>query len=406
VVEVVGPPGGRGCGTGSGGTVDQVADDAAAPLGPETLRPLIPLLAGVAAVSAVLVEPGTLVENIVAVAAVVPFAVWAWRGFPTVVLVAIVAAVELYALRSDRLESLLFLVCVAATIVGGWEPSRLAVVVAGLMAVAIPVVVEAAYADRILYGVWVMGVLLPLGLGRGFRWQLNLANQLAAARQELARQAVLDEKRRIARDVHDLVGHGLASVLLHVTGARHVLRRDVDEADAALADAEAVGRRSLQELRRTLAVLRSSEPPVAGATPLPGAAELADVVKVVQSAGLDVDFRVEGDLQRVDPIVGLSLHRVAEEALANVGRHMPEAVTDVVLAVEEDTVALTVDSIGRIDRRDSRADRPRFGIIGMRERMAAVGGELEAGPTPAGWLVRCRAPLTATEVAPKGDVAS
>ena len=78
---------------------------------------------------------------------------------------------------------------------------------------------------------------------------------------------MLEERRRIARDVHDSVGHGLAAVLLHVTGARHVLRRDVDAADEALAEAERVGRRSMQELRETLGLLRSGTDDGFGAGP-------------------------------------------------------------------------------------------------------------------------------------------
>jgi signal transduction histidine kinase len=384
-----------------GGTVHEMAD-VAAPQGFDALRWFVPLLAGAASVAAILIEPGTLPENIVAIASVVPFAVWAWRGIPTVVLVSIVAAAELFALRSGGLEPLLFQVSVAATVVGGWEPSRLATIVAGAGAAATPVLVETVFPDDIRYGIWVLGVVLPLGLARGFSRQVALAYQLAEARQELAQQAVLDEKRRIARDVHDLVGHGLASVMLHVTGARHVLRRDVDAADEALADAEAVGRRSMQELRRTLSVLRASDRSDASTAPLPGAGELVDLVNAAEARGIDVAFRSQGDMRRIDPVVGLSLHRVAKEALANVKRHAPRAVTDVVLVVEEDTVTLTVDSVGPIEKPDG-SERPRYGIIGMRERMAAVGGELDAGPTRTGWQVRCWAPLAATQVAGNGD---
>jgi signal transduction histidine kinase len=217
----------------------------------------------------------------------------------------------------------------------------------------------------------------------------------------LARQAVLDEKRRVARDVHDLVGHGLAAVLLHVTGARHLLRRDIDEADQALADAEAVGRRSLGELRRTLTVLRVPDADGIVLPPLPGAADIADAVHAARASGVDVCFTLEGDPRQVDPVVGLSLHRVAEEALANARRHAPRAVTDVVLTVEDDVVELSVVTSGPLDAdTDTEAasddDRPRYGLVGMQERMAAVGGEFEAGATPGGWAVRCRAPLTPT----------
>ena len=177
-------------------------------------------------------------------------------------------------------------------------------------------------------------------------------------RQELARQAAVEEKRRIARDVHDLVGHGLAAMLLHVTGARHVLRRDLDQADLALADAEAVGRRSMEELRRTLHVLRGPQAEPVAEPPLPDADDIADAVETARAAGVEAGLRVVGELRRIDPMVGLSLHRVVEEALANARRHAPRAVTAVVLTVEQDGVVLTVDSVGPIDDGQPDDDRP------------------------------------------------
>lgn len=369
------------------------AQETAVRAAPDLLRRVVPLAAGIAAIGALLVNPGTALENIVALVAVVPFVVWERRGMPSVLLVVITSAVQLFALRSGDLEPLLFLVSMAASVVGGWERSRRALVVAALVAAATPVAVELLHDDGLLYGVWIMGIVFPLALTRGFRWQLAVANQLARAREEIARQAVLDEKRRIARDVHDLVGHGLATVLLHVTGARHVLRRDVDAADAALADAEAVGRRSMQELRRTLGVLRSSDPAESSVAPLPGAEELVEAVAATRATGVDVEFRSEGELDRMDPVIGLTLYRVAEEALANVRRHAPRAVTDVALAVEEHAAILIVESIGPLGEDTSDEARPRYGIVGMRERMGSIGGELAAGPTATGWLVRARAPL-------------
>ena len=359
----------------------------------------MPVAAALAALFAVVTDPGTPAENLVAGAAVVPFVLWAWRPhvMPTVALVALVGAAELGAQRSGELEPLMFLVSIAAVVVGAWEPSRWAAVTAGALAVATPGVVEAIHDDDILYGVWMMGILLPLLLGRASRWQVQLASELAEARHEIARQAAAEEKRLIARDVHDLVGHGLAAMLLHVTGARHVLRRDPDQADQALADAEAVGRGSMEELRRTLHLLRAPEGAPTGGTepPVPHAGDIAEAVRAARAAGVDAELRVVGDLDRIDPIVGLSLHRVTEEALANARRHAPDAVTDVLLSVEPEVVVLTIDSVGPVaDGEAVDPDRPRYGIVGMRERMATIGGELEAGPTATGWAVRCRAPLS------------
>jgi signal transduction histidine kinase len=378
-----------------------VVGDVAASVG--AFRWVLPVVAGLAAVSAVLTDPGSAIENVVAVAGVAAFVVWAWRPsrLTAFALVPVSGVVEMFAQRSIALEPLMFLVCIAATVIAITERSFIVAGVATLPALAIPYLVARTFDDEILYGVWMMGIVLSFVLGRGFRRQVELTAQLSAARDLLARQAVLDEKRRVARDVHDLVGHGLAAVLLHVTGARHLLRRDIDEADQALADAEAVGRRSLGELRRTLTVLRVPDADGIVLPPLPGAADIADAVHAARASGVDVCFTLEGDPRQVDPVVGLSLHRVAEEALANARRHAPRAVTDVVLTVEDDVVELSVVTSGPLDadtdiEAASDDDRPRYGLVGMQERMAAVGGEFEAGATPGGWAVRCRAPLTPT----------
>jgi signal transduction histidine kinase len=378
----------------------RVADDPVS-IAVGAFRWVVPVLAGGAALAAILSDPGSPFESVVAVAAVLPFVIWAlWpRRLYALALVPVVGIAELVAQKSGDLEPLMFLVCIAAAVIGISEPSRVVVVIAGFGAAAIPFVVAEAYDDGILYAVWVMGVVLPLLLAWGFRRQLELADQLSAARHALARQVVVDEKRRIARDVHDLVGHGLAAVLLHVTGARHIIRRDVDAADEALADAEAVGHRSLAELRRTLSLLRTpNDDGTTTASPVPDAGDIADAVRAAQRGGLAVDFTLEGDVRRIDPIVGLSLHRVVDEALNNAHRYAPRAATDVTLTVGEDVAALVVESIGPLDTdhdtaASAEADRPRYGIVGMRERMAAVGGQVEAGPTPTGWIVRCHAPL-------------
>jgi signal transduction histidine kinase len=361
-------------------------------------RWVLPIVAGLAAVAAVLTDPGSAIENVVAIAAVAPFVVWAWwpGRLTALALIPTLGVAEMFAQQSVALEPLMFLVCIAGAVIAVTERFPIAAAVATLPLLAIPYLVARTFDEEILYGVWMMGIVLSFVLGRGFRRQVELAAQLSAARDLLARQAVLDEKRRVARDVHDLVGHGLAAVLLHVTGARHLLRRDVDEADHALADAETVGRRSLDEVRRTLTLLRGPATEGTALPPLPGAGDIADAVQAARVAGFDARFTLEGDLRHVDPVVGLALHRVAEEALANARRHAPIAVTDVVLSIEDDTVRLSVETNGPLAGNadtPADADRPRYGIVGMRERITAVGGDFEAGPTPTGWAVHCRAPL-------------
>jgi signal transduction histidine kinase len=359
--------------------------------GPTLYRRFAFVLAAASVASALISDSGSPIRNAIAIASVVPFVVWAFRfATPTLFVVVTTCAAVLITTTDGELETSMFTLSVAATIVGGYESSLAAFLTGGAMLTAVPAVGAALGSDTGA-GIWTMGVVLPLVLSRVSLRELELARQLAVTRAVLADQRVLEERRRIARDVHDSVGHGLAAMLLHITGARHVLRRDLDAADEALSEAETVGRRSMDELRQTLGLLRT-EPSAVPRAPVP------DIVDLVRRDpdGIWSRFRIVGDVTRIDPFVGTSLHRVAEEAFANVRRHTPRARTDAVLEVRQHDVVMTIESVGKPVPRANDHDhdrRPRYGIVGMSERMAAVGGVLDAGPTPSGWVVTASVPL-------------
>jgi signal transduction histidine kinase len=251
-----------------------------------------------------------------------------------------------------------------------------------------------------------MGVAFPWILGRAAARQRELTAQLDATRRELAEQMLLTERRRIARDVHDFVGHGLAAVMLQVTSARHVLRRDPAAAEEALRSAEDVGRRSMRELRRTVALLRSDDE-AAVAPPLPSASEIPALVDHARAGGLAVELRTRGDLSRIAPSVGVALYRISQEALANAARHAPRAHTVVGLEVAEGRASLLAETTGpTVAGPTGEPERPRYGLVGMRERATALGGEFTAGPTPAGWRVSCRLPLEAKDATPARNAGS
>jgi signal transduction histidine kinase len=259
-------------------------------------------------------------------------------------------------------------------------------------AVAPFVVSHAIPEEEIAWTPWAAANVLMFVLGRNLRRHRVLIEQLEAAREALAQQAVADERQRIARDLHDLAGHTLAAVLLHVTGARHVLRRDPDEAERALLQAEAVGRGSLDQIRFTVASLRTSE---RGTDPaLPGSADLIGLVEEYRRAGLDVTAVITGPAASIEGPVGTALHRIGREALANVARHAPgnrvELTADV--GADADEVRLVVADHGRGPAAQEQPDG-HFGLVGMRERARALGGELDAGPTADGWRVEARLPL-------------
>jgi signal transduction histidine kinase len=372
------------------------------------LRRLVPVLALPVAVLAALTDPGSPVDIVLAALAVGAYAAWAYLpGVPLTALSLGVLVPVVIAQRSGAFEPLLFEVCLLGFVVGRWARSPRSAVTLGVLAATGPVAAGLIQDPaEISVAIWILGTVFPWVIGRAAAHQAELATQLDATRQELAEQALLDERRRIARDVHDFVGHGLAAVMLQVTSARHVLRRDPAAAEEALLSAEEVGRSSMQELRRTVGLLRSDEDS-ATAPPLPSAAEIHRLVDHARAGGLDVELRTRGDLAQVGPTVGVALYRISQEALANAARHAPRARTVLDVKLGDGRVTLVAETTGpTLTGPASESGRPRYGLTGMRERATALGGDFVAGATPEGWRVSCRLPLEANEITPTEEAST
>jgi signal transduction histidine kinase len=371
----------------------------------EQVRALIPAFALAAAVIAAATDPASRADLVLCGLAAAPFLVWTYqRRVPLLALSLAVIIPVVVAQRSGQLEPLMFEVSVLAFVIGRSARSTVASVGLGLLAVLAPVAASLIQdPSEISVGIWLMGIAFPWAFGRASGRQGELVAQLEATRRELAQQAVLAERRRIARDVHDFVGHGLAAVMLQVTSARHVLHRDPAAAEEALHSAEDVGRRSMRELRRTVALLRSDDEATVRA-PLPSVSEIAALVDDARAGGLAVELRMRGDDAQIAPGIGVALYRIAQEALANAARHAPRARTVLELGLGDGRARLVAKTTGpTVAAPADEPDRASYGLIGMRERAAALGGELTAGPTSEGWLVSCTLPLDATEPAPAGD---
>jgi len=360
----------------------------------------LPLLAvGATAIVAVaqITDPGTAGELLLVVGAATAFVLCAavarlpWAVVAVVVTVLVAAAMW----RDGSLEVALFL-CVLMTLYAAWHLGSLTTALVATVAAAVaPLVVSNAIPEEeIAWTPWAAANVLMFVLGRSLRRQRALIEQLEAAREALAEQAVADERQRIARELHDLAGHTLAAVVLHVTGARHVLRRDRAEAERALAQAEAVGRASLDQIRFAVASLRTSERGTDRA--LPVSADLIELVEEYRRAGLDVTAVVTPPAAGIEGPVGTALHRIGREALANVARHAPGNRVELAVGLDADAdeVRLVVADHGRVPAAlDDGGGH--FGLVGMRERARALGGQVEAGPTHDGWRVEARLPLTA-----------
>jgi signal transduction histidine kinase len=197
------------------------------------------------------------------------------------------------------------------------------------------------------------------------------------------------ERRSISQETHDIVGHGLTAMLLQLGAARQVLASDPKHASQLLASAEAIGRGACTDLELALAIL-GREPT---RSPGRGLAELPDLVGALSGAGLHVTLDMQAEHEHLTALVEWSAYRIAQEALTNVARHAPGAHATVTVRCTEDMLNLSVVDDGGAPGAAGSLRLGR-GIIGMRERASALGGTLDAGPSPdGGFAVTARLPL-------------
>jgi signal transduction histidine kinase len=237
---------------------------------------------------------------------------------------------------------------------------------------------------------WVVGELMYV--------QAGLMTKQQEMQADLAKHAAADERRRIAREVHDVIAHSLSVTLLHVTGARHALQqdRDVDDAVGALTDAERLGRQAMADIRRTVGLLdagseNGSSPTLA---PEPAITDIPDLVDDFVQAGLPVMLRTEGKTDQVSAAVGLALYRITQESLANIAKHAPTSKAQVSLEISPSSVVLSIVNDLPVRVPDAPAAHDGRGLPGMRQRVQLLGGVIDAGRCPRGWSVRAEIPLS------------
>jgi signal transduction histidine kinase len=228
-------------------------------------------------------------------------------------------------------------------------------------------------------GVWGLGAYTQSQR----RYRRELQERAASAereRRQLARIAVHEERASIARELHDIVAHSVSVMLVGVRGARDVLRTSPDTADDTLARVERSGEQSLAELRRILVLLREPDH-AAESRPQPSLAELNELVASYRAAGLPVRLVVVGEPLTLPSGVELSVYRIVQEALTNTLKHSNPTNVTVTLAFRDTRLELEVVDDGTPTFHAAATGQ---GIIGMRERAALLGGELETGQREGG----------------------
>ena len=209
--------------------------------------------------------------------------------------------------------------------------------------------------------------------------------------QQLERLAAHQERAAIARELHDIVAHSVTVMLVGVRGARDVLHSRPEVADATLGKVETSGEQSLVELRRILEVLREPAD-AAESRPQPSLAQLDALVAQYRNPGLAVTLERAGDQRPLPGGVELSVYRIVQEALTNVLKHARASSVVVSLAFRDSALELEVVDDGTPLRRDAAV--PGHGLVGMRERVALLGGELETGRRESGgFRVAARLPV-------------
>jgi signal transduction histidine kinase len=258
--------------------------------------------------------------------------------------------------------------------------------------------------------------LLSLGpdtLGQiGFSWAVLIAcaatgiavqerrGRVEANMLRRERQAVAEERLRIARELHDVVAHSMSLITVKAAVANHVIGQHPEEARDALRVIEATSRDGLAELRRMLGVLRSEDEPTGDLTPAPAISDLAGLVERAAIAGVTMSLAVRG-ADALPEAVGLAVYRIVQEAVTNVVKHAAPANCAVAVRVADGTVEVEVVDDGTGRSPDEPLGAPGHGLIGMRERVMTYAGSFNAGPRPSGgFMVTATLPFQAGELGP------
>lgn len=266
---------------------------------------------------------------------------------------------------------------------------RAAAVGGGCLAFAVVVFVSRDPSDGFLpLG---LETLLPFAAVAGIGLFVRRRRQEA---QHEARRAAADERARIARELHDLVGHAVSLMTVQAGVGRVALDADDgDRARSALASVEGTGREALDELRRLLGILRAHDHATDDLAPQPGLDAIADLIDQLRRAGRQADLRVEGAPRPIPAGMALTAYRIVQESLTNVVKHAGAARVAVVVRYVDDRLEVEISDDGAGAVRRSAGG---YGLAGMRERAALYGGDVHAGSAPDGGfrvLTRLPAPL-------------
>jgi signal transduction histidine kinase len=340
--------------------------------------------------------------------AVLSSAVLPWRHRAPVAALAYATACGLLVAPLDLLLTPLIVAPVVVTAYSvGLRLERRAATTALLASAALLVASTAAFGDLSWQDGSRLGIVaaFPLVAGVLGHSAQNRRAYLAAveeralraeeSRDSEARQRVAEERLRIARELHDLVAHQITLASAQATVAAHLFDTRPEQARTSLTQLIETTGNALDDLRATVGLLRQTDDAAAPAEPAPGLSRLPSLVESFRRAGLEVSVHEEGQPKALPPGVDLTAYRIIQEALTNVTKHAATGSAHVSLAWDRDRVTITVADEGAASGGAANPERTAgYGLIGMRERATAVGGQLSAGRRPeGGFLVATQLPI-------------
>jgi signal transduction histidine kinase len=319
-------------------------------------------------------------------------------GAPAAVVV-LIAAISFVDARLINAEFVAFLSGISAAFMFGMLKDRSQALAGAAILVGVVAIVAHNQGDHpgdfgfplVVFGIaWIVG----FGLGQKFHEAdeaKERADRLEREREEEARLAVAEERARIARELHDIVGHSVSVMTVQAAGVRSLLKPEQEREREALLIIEQTGREALAEMRRMVDVLRRPEEAPALA-PQPSLGHVDKLVSQAREAGLPVELRIEGDPVQLSAGVDLTAYRLVQEGLTNAIKHARAGHAEVVVRYSNRNVELTVSDDGS---GDGDGEKGGNGLVGMRERVSVYGGELDAGPRPeGGYRLHATLPLT------------
>jgi len=325
-----------------------------------------------------------------------------WAAGSAIAILAALALEAQIAYPGTESQIVLVPVILAFFSLGRWEEPARALFAAAIGLLLGGIVVASDSGPVTASGVVFIAIIsiTPLAAGMIVRARQREADEMAlhayrleVEQEELAREAVAEERARIARELHDMIGHAISVITVQAGAARLQLDTDPERARDPLLAIEQTGHQALAEMRRLIGMLREMGEP--GLAPQPGLEQLDRLLEGVRRSGLPVELRRQGDpIAPVPPLVDLAAYRIVQEALTNALKHGGEGDAMVTVRYSVSSLALEIESQGAAIEGSNGGGH---GLVGMRERVDQCRGELQVGETAdGGYSVRATLPLGAS----------